>query len=129
MKKIADNTRELIESSDTSDDDDDDGESSTRRKRIRSSSLSLGPLSKRPRVEEQTMLDLSDEIEFYTRGCCSNSGDDELTMEEEPEELALCLKCEKIKPLDVFIRKRKNNTGQTILTQVDQCSTCRKCRK
>lgn len=125
MKKIADNTRELIESSDTS---DDDSESATIRKRIRSSSLSLGPLSKRPRVEEQTMLDLSDEIEFYTRGC-SNSGDDELTMEEEPEELALCLKCEKIKPLDVFIRKRKNNIGQTILTQVDHCSTCRKCRK
>lgn len=130
MKKIADTKRELIESSDTSCDDNDDeggGDITIRKKRVRSECLSLGPLSKRPRVEEQMMLDLSDEIEFYTRGCGGDDNDEEL--EEEPEELALCLKCEKIKPLDVFIRRRKNNLGQMIQTQVDQCSTCRKCRK
>jgi len=141
MKKIADTKRELIESSNSSDDGDDDAaeeEATTtekKRKRIRplcltneASSLSLGPLSKRPRMEDEMMLDFSDEIELYTMGDGEDEYDDD-DLAEEPEETLWCTKCEKLKIPEVFIRKRKDKAGILRSTQAEHCSTCRKCRK
>jgi hypothetical protein len=147
MKKIADTKRELIESSNSSDDDDDDhhnedeeavaalGVTTTKKKkRIRSLCLTneaslLGPLSKRPRMEDEMMLDFSDEIELYTRGDDEEEEEDDDELVEEPEETVWCTKCEKLKSPEVFIRKRKDKSGILRSTRVEHCSTCRKCRK
>lgn len=141
MKKIADTKRELIESSNSSDSsssgDDEEGGSErrpmTRQKSKKKKRLcltdSLGPLSKRPRVEDEMMLDFSDEIDLYTRCDENDSYEYGDVLEEEPEETMWCTKCEKVKSLDVFIRKRKDKTGILRTSQSEHCSTCRKCRK
>lgn len=143
MKKIADTKRELIESSNSSDDEEDVAAIFTteKKKRVRPLSLTneeeggasspLGPLSKRARMEDEMMLDFSDEIELYTKGD-EDYGDDnnsESDLVEEPEETLWCTKCEKLKPPDVFIRKRKDKAGILRSSRVEHCSTCRKCRK
>jgi len=163
MKKIADAKRKLIESSVSSSDEEDNHPcylpaphvtykslkpiaNKKRARPLRLSSETIQPLHKRVRLDENdTMLDLSDEIDLYLDGASeetelqqeSEEEDEndsilsEILAESEEEEVIeqrkdwlYCKKCGKMKPKSVFIRKRKDcKTGVSISSV---CASCRK---